>query len=135
MWDNMTGSGEISLDLHYHLCACKYIFSNVYISVNTIFECSYLFLGWEIGHLLNTYTTGGMHGAHQECAQGRTGGEGYHTSYVRTHLHYLFSCFCLIVSCFIYINLTLTSFKKGAFVKNGYFSTNEIDFFYQLSLL
>ena len=52
----------------------------------------------------------------------RTGGEGYHASCVRTHLHYLFSCFCLMVSCFICRNLTLPSLKKGAFVKNGYFS-------------
>ena len=52
----------------------------------------------------------------------RTGGEGYHASCVLTHLHYLFSCFCLIVSCFIFRNLTLPSFKKGEFVRNGYFA-------------
>ena len=79
----------------------KNFFSNVYISVNTIFECSYLSFGWEIGHPLSMYVTRGMEGAHPKCLQMRTGGAGYHASFVRTHLHYLFSCFCLRVSCFI----------------------------------
>ena len=35
-------------------------FSNGYISVNTIFECSYLFFNSEIGHALSTYATGAM---------------------------------------------------------------------------
>ena len=52
------------------------------------------------------------------CVQG----EGYHVSCVRTHLHYLFSCFCLMVSCFICRNLILPLFKRGVFVRNGYFS-------------
>ena len=37
----------------------KFIFSNVYISVNTIFECLYMFFGWGRGHQLSTYATGG----------------------------------------------------------------------------
>ena len=37
-------------------------------------------------------------------------------------LHYLFSYFCLMVSCFICRNLNLPLFKKGALVRNGYFS-------------
>ena len=49
-----------------------------------------------------------------------------HVSCVRTHLHYLFSCFlqrfCLIVSCFICRNLTLPLFNKDVLVRNGYFS-------------
>ena len=68
------------------------------------------------------YVTRGMEGDHPKCLQIRTGGEGYHASCVRTHLHYLFSCFCLMVSCFIGRNLTLSSFKKSVFVRNGYFS-------------
>ena len=32
------------------------------------------------------------------------------------------SHFCAMVSPFICINLTLPSFKKGVFVRNGYFS-------------
>ena len=68
------------------------------------------------------YVTRGMDGSHPECLQMRTGGERYHASCIRTHLHYLFSCFCLMVSCFICRNLTLPSLKKGVFVRNGCFS-------------
>ena len=112
----------------------KNFFLNVYISVNTIFECSYLSFGWEIGHSLGMYVTRGMEGSHPKCLQMRTGGEGYHVSCVRTNLHYLFSHFCLMVSCFICRNLTLPSFKKSVNVRNGYFSpmrsnSNEISFF------
>ena len=109
----------------------KNFFSNVYISVNTIFECSYLSFGWEIGHPLSMYVTRGMERGHPKCLQMRTGGEGYHASCVRTHLH-LFSCFCLMVSCFICRDLNLPSFKKGLFVRNGYeinFCCNEVSFF------
>ena len=63
-----------------------------------------------------------MEGSHPKCFQMRTGGEGYHVSCVTTHLHYLFSCFCLIVTFFICRNLTIPSFKKGVFARNGYFS-------------
>ena len=45
--------------LHYHIFfRKKIIFSNVYISVNTIFECLYMFFDWERGHQLSTYTAG-----------------------------------------------------------------------------
>ena len=54
--------------------------------------------------------------------QVHTRGEGYHALSVRTQLHYLFLGFCLMASCFICRFLTLSSFKKGAFVTNGYFS-------------
>ena len=46
-----------------------FFYSNVYISVNTLFDSSYLFLGSEIGHPLNRYATGGMEGG-----RGRVGG-------------------------------------------------------------
>ena len=77
------------------------------------------------------YVTRGMERGHPKCLQMRTGGEGYHASCVRTHLH-LFSCFCLMVSCFICRDLNLPSFKKGLFVRNGYeinFCCNEVSFF------
>ena len=80
-----------------------------------IFQCSYLSFGWEIGHPLSMYVTKGMEGGRPKCVQVRTEREGYHVSCVRTH--YLFSCFCLMVSCF-----TLPSFEKGVFVRNSYFS-------------
>ena len=48
----------------------KFICSNVYISVNTIFECLYVFFGWEGGHQLSTYPTGGGMGeGHPKCVQ------------------------------------------------------------------
>ena len=45
-----------------------------------------------------------------------------HDFRIRTHLHYLFLWFCLMGSSFIYTLLTLFSFKKGAFFRNGYVS-------------
>ena len=41
----------------------KIIFSNVYISVYTIFECLYMFFGWERCDQLSTYATGGGWGS------------------------------------------------------------------------
>ena len=35
----------------------KFIFSNAYISVNTMFECLYMSFGWERGHQLSTCAT------------------------------------------------------------------------------
>ena len=95
----------------------KNFFSNVYISVNTTFECSSLSFGWKIDHPLSMYVTRGMDGAHPKCLRMRTGGEGYHASCV-----HLFSCFCLMTSCLICRNLTLPSFKKGVFFRNDCFS-------------
>ena len=43
-------------------CFVKNFFSNVYISVNRMFKCSYLSFDWEIGHPLNMYITRGMEG-------------------------------------------------------------------------
>ena len=54
----------------------KNFFSNVYISVNTIFECSYLSFGWEIGHPLSMYVTRGIEGFMQNVyryVQGESG--------------------------------------------------------------
>ena len=89
--------------LHYCLFFRKDLFLSVYISVSTIFECSYLFFGWEVGHPLSTLETGGMKGGHPRWN--------------------IFSCFYLTVSCFICKNLTLPLFKKGYLCQgNGYFS-------------
>ena len=39
----------------------KNVYSNEYsYSVNTVFECCYLFYGWEIGHPLSKCASGGM---------------------------------------------------------------------------
>ena len=74
----------------------KFFFSNVYISVNTIFECSYLYFGWEIGHPLSMYVTRGMEGGHPKYVQVRTLGEGITSHmYVRTYTIF----FCVFVLC------------------------------------
>ena len=115
--------GMFSFILHCHLIFRKEFFIlNVYISANTLFKWPCLSFGWEIDHPLSMYVTRGMEVGSSICVQVRTGGEGYHASCVHKHLHYLFSCFCLMVSCFICRNLTLSSFKKGVFVRNRYFS-------------
>ena len=45
----------------------KNFFSNVCISVNKIFECSYLSFGWEIDHPLSMSLTRVMEGVHPKC--------------------------------------------------------------------
>ena len=67
----------------------KSFFSNVYISVSTIFECSYLSFGWEIGHSLSTHTNGEMEGGHPKCIQVRIGREGYYASSISFHVFVL----------------------------------------------
>ena len=52
-----------------------FFFECLYFSEHNIRIC-YLFFGWEIGHPLSTYTTGGMEGGHPKCVQVRTGGRG-----------------------------------------------------------
>ena len=54
------------------------------------------------------------------------GGERYHASCVRTHLHYLFSCFCHMVSCFICSNLGLRHIVQyiSAIVFKNFFWNN-----------
>ena len=102
-------------------------FSNVYILVDTIFECSYLSFSWEIGHPLSMYVTRGIDGGHPNCLQMRKRGKGYHASCVRIHVHYLFSCFCLMVLCFICRNLTFLHSKRLCWSKMVIF-LNEINF-------
>ena len=103
-----------------------FFFECLYFSVHDIRMFLFVF-GWEIGHPLSMYVTRGMKWGHPKCVQVRTGGEGYHAyirtyiSCVHTRLHYLFSCFCLMVFC-VRRNLTLPSFKRGVFVRNGSFS-------------
>ena len=96
-----------------------FIFGALYLSKYDILM--FLFVFWlrnrpSIKYLRN-WGNGGE--GHPECVQVRTEGEGCHASCIRTHLHYLFSYFCLMVFCFICRNLTLPSFIKGGFVRNG----------------
>ena len=100
----------------------KFIFSIVYNSVNTIFECPYMFFGLERGHQLRTYVTGGGMGrVIQNAYKWVQGGDGCHVSCIRTHLHYLVSCFWQQF-CRIALIVALPLFKKEVFVRNGYFS-------------
>ena len=75
-----------------------------------------------------------MREVHTKSVHLRIAGRGCHASFVRTHLHYLLSCFwlhfCLIVSCFICRNLTLPLFKKDVFVRNEIITWN---WMYELS--
>ena len=64
----------------------------------------------------------GNEGGSSKIVLVHTGGEGYYASCVRTHLHYLFSYFCLMLSSFICKNLILPSFRNGVYVRNAYFS-------------
>ena len=109
--------------LHYHsiyFFIKKFIFSNVYISANTIFECIFMFFGWERGHQLREI---GWSSKMREAAYRR---KDCHASCVRTHVHYLFSCFwqhfCLIVYCFICKNITLSLIKKKMCLSCVHFS-------------
>ena len=102
-------------------------FSDAYISVNAIFECPCMFFGWERGHRLSTYATGEeMRRVIQYAYNCVHRGGGWHVSRVRTHLHYLVSCFwqhfCLIVSFFLRRNLTFIQ-KRSVRQKRLFFSS------------
>ena len=73
----------------------KFIFLNVYISVNTIFECFYMFFGWERGHPLSAYATSGCMKWSSEIrtAAHKESERGCYAECVLTPLHYLFPCF------------------------------------------
>ena len=84
------------------------------------------------------YLTRGMEGVIQNvyrCVQGDKGITSH--VYVRTYT-ISFHIFCLMVSCFIYRNLTLPSFKKGQkwlfFSNEINFCCNEIIFFFYFKL-
>ena len=72
-------------------------FLNVYISVNTIFECSYLSFGWELGYPLDIYVTRGHpKGVIQivyRCVQGERG----ITLQLRTISFHVFVLWCLVL--------------------------------------
>ena len=75
------------LHCHSFLSEKKFFFSNVYISLNTIFEWSDLLFGWEIGHPLRTYATGVIEGRSFKKCTGRYWGRGVEKlviKYVRT---------------------------------------------------
>ena len=78
--------------------------SNIYISLNTKFECFYLSFDWETGHPLSMYAIREWRGS-SKMYTGAYKGRGV-------------SHPCLMVSCFICRNLTLPSFKRDVSVGN-----------------
>ena len=102
----------------------KFICSNVYISVNTIFECLYM-LFWlrkvpSIKYVRNWQLVKDGGSSKMRAAAYR--GRGYHGSCKRKHFLCFWQHFYLTVSCLICRNLTLPLFQKDVFVRNGYFS-------------
>ena len=107
----------------------KFIFSNVYISVNTIFGCLYMFF-WlrkrpSIKYVRNCQLLGD--GEVTQNTYSFVQGEGVSWlmctyALTLTSLFMFWEAFCLIVYCFICRNLTLPLFKKDVFGRNGYFS-------------
>ena len=115
--------------LHYYLFFRKEFLSNVYISVNTIFKC-YLSFCLRNKPSIKYVRNWGNGGGSSKMWIGAYKGRGVSRLMWRTHWHYLFSCFCLMVSCFICRNLILPLFKKGACVQKWLFFSNEINFCY-----
>ena len=80
----------------------KLIFFNVYVLVNTVFECRYMFFGWDRGSQLSTYATGRGTDGHPKCVH-RAHGEGTSrlmcTHALTLSLFMFWQHFCLIVCC------------------------------------
>ena len=93
----------------------KFIFPNVYISVNAMFECFCMFF-WlrRRGPSIKCVRCRCGEGDHPKCVQG---GERCHTSCVPISFHVFGSFFCLIAFCFICKNLSLPLFKKDVLSK------------------
>ena len=116
---------NIYFSLHYHSWFHKeiYFFEYLYFSEYDI-QMSLYSIGWERGHQLGTYATGGRMGVHRKCIElSSEGGGATPHVYVRTCTLFMFwQFFCLIVSYFICRNLTLPLFKKDLFFWNDCFS-------------
>ena len=71
-----------------YFCVNKFLFSNFYVSVNTIFECLYMFFDWKWGPQLSTYATGWRFGGggYSKCLQLRIG-EGSVTRHVHVRTY------------------------------------------------
>ena len=87
----------------------KFIFSNVYVPVNTIFECLDMIFGCDRGNQLSTYATGRGTGGYRKCMQLRTrGGDLTPHVHIRTYT-ISFHVLAAFLSCsvlFICRNLT-----------------------------
>ena len=116
----------------YLFFAKKFSFSNIYISVNTIFECLYMFFGWERGHQLSTYATAGgwrvIYNVYS-YVQGEKVSRLVCTYALTLFLSMFLATFLSYSVCFICRKSTLPLFKKNVFVTNSYLSlTRSISF-------
>ena len=87
----------------------KFIFSNVYVLVNTIFECLDMFFGCHRGNQLSTYATSRGTSGHPKWVQLRTRrGDLTPHVYVRTYIisFYVLVAFLSYIVFFICRNLT-----------------------------
>ena len=117
--------------LHYHLFFRKviYFFECLYFSEYNIRMSLYVIWLRKVSSIKYVRNWRGD-GGHPQCIQLLTGEGGVMPHvYVRTYTH-LFSCFCLMVSCFICRNLTLPKnlCQKGCVRQKRLFFSNEINF-------
>ena len=59
-------------------------------------------------------------------------GSRFHDSCVRTHLHYLFSCFCqyfCLTVCCLFVEINLTFIQKSCVLQKRLFFSNKINFY------
>ena len=94
---------DVCFILHYDLFFHQEInFFNVYVLVNTVFECRYMFFGWDRGSQLSTYAIGRGTDGHPKCVH-RAHGEGTSrlmcTHALTLSLFMFWQHFCLIVCC------------------------------------
>ena len=91
--------------------------SNVYISLNAIFECLNMFFGWKRGHQLSTTTqlVGGWGGSSKMSTAAYTGGD------FTSHVFMFLATFLSYIIMFYLLKFNLTLFKKDVFFKNCYF--------------
>ena len=128
---------QISLDRYgskiRKKCRCRPVILSNYAGVFLSKISSRQKLNWDYLFLINDALLNVGDGGRgviknaYSCVDGR----GCHASFVRTHLHYLFSCFwqyfCLAVSCFICWNLCE---KRLFFYNKINFCRQEISLFY-----
>ena len=107
----------------YFFFVKKFIFSNVYISVNTVFECLYMFFAWEkaINQVCTQLVEDGEVTQNAcSCVQGK-GVSLLMCRYGLPLSPFIFwHDFCVIVSCFICRYLTLPLLKKDVFGRNEF---------------
>ena len=106
----------------------KNFFSNVYILVNTIFECSYSSFGGEIGHPLSMHVIRGMEGVHPKCLQMRTGRRKVSRFMCTYALALTFFMFLFYGVLFYLQKFNLTFIQKRCVCQKWLFFSSEMNF-------